>query len=104
TVVAVLATDGLPTECSPTDITSIATIASTGVNQAPSIKTFVIGVFKKTDTGALTNLNTLAKSGGTPSASIVDTTTGSGTTQFIAALQQIQGQTVGCEFKMPTSS
>src|SRR5262249_35853600 len=41
-VVAVLATDGLPTSCTPLDIPGIAQIAAAGVNGSPSILTFVI--------------------------------------------------------------
>ena len=82
-VVVLLATDGLPTECIPTTATTldaavadVAAVAAGGVKATPSISTFVIGVFNQDDVanGAPTNLNEIAKSGGTNTAFIVDTT------------------------------
>ena len=103
TVVTVLATDGLPTECTPLDIPSIAAIASAGAAGTPSVKTFVIGVFAQGDTGAKQNVDAIAKAGGTNSAFIVDPAQNV-TAQFLTALAQIQGKSVGCEFKMPKPS
>jgi Mg-chelatase subunit ChlD len=99
-VAIVLATDGLPTECTPTNINQIANIAAGAASGSPSIKTFVIGVFAATDTGAQTNLNAIASGGGTAPAYLVDS--GGNVAQgFIDALNQIRGKTLGCEFQMP---
>jgi hypothetical protein len=101
-VVAVMATDGLPTECMPTDINQVGAIAAQGVAATPSIDTFVIGVFGPTDVadGAPGNLDTIAKDGGTTSAFIVDTTKDV-TAQFVAALDAIRGGKLDCDFQIP---
>jgi len=100
-VVAVLATDGLPTSCAPTDIASVAALAQAGVAASPSINTFVIGVFGPNDPAqAPANLNEIARGGGTKSAFIVDTQKDV-TTQFVAALDAIRGARLACEFQIP---
>jgi hypothetical protein len=101
-VVAVMATDGLPTECTPTDIDQVGAIAAAGVQANPSIDTFVIGVFGADDIAANApdNLDTIAKDGGTTSAFIVDTTKDV-TTQFLAALDAIRGGKLDCAFQIP---
>ncbi len=104
-VVAVMATDGLPTECTPTDITQVGAIAAQGVAENPSIDTFVIGVFNADDVaaGAPQNLDTIAQDGGTSSAFIVDTTKDV-TAQFLAALDAIRGGKLQCAFQIPQPS
>jgi hypothetical protein len=105
-VVVLLATDGLPTECLPATATDpvapAAAIAAAGVKATPSISTFVIGVFGTADVaaGAPTNLNTIAASGGTTKAFIVDTTQDV-TMQFLTALDTIRGAHLACEFQIP---
>ncbi len=94
-VVVVLASDGVPTECSPVDIPSIANIAAAGVNGSPSINTFVIGVGD-----AVADLNALAVGGGTGSAFFVDTNANV-VQQFEAALNAIQNSALGCEYTIP---
>ena len=95
TVVVVLATDGDPTSCSPTDIPGIAKIAAAGVAGTPKVLTFVIGV------GSLqANLNQLAAAGGTGSAFSVDTNKNV-VAQFEAALKTIQGKALGCAYSIP---
>jgi hypothetical protein len=94
-VVVVLASDGIPTECDPTDIPSIAGIAAAGVNGNPSIKTFVIGVGD-----SVADLNALAVGGGTGSAFFVDTNANV-VQQFEAALNAIQQSALGCEYTIP---
>lgn len=100
-VVMVLATDGLPTVCSPVDIPGIANLASTAASASPSVKTFVIGVFSDDEAGqATTNLNAIATGGGTGTAFMVST--GSNvTTQFQQALEKIRGQALPCEYEVP---
>lgn len=100
-VVAVLATDGLPTECDPTDIASIAQLAAAGKNGTPSVLTFVIGVFGANDVGAQANLNQIAQSGGTTSAFFIQDNQDV-TAAFLDALHKIQGQTLACEYQIPT--
>lgn len=99
-VVTLLATDGLPTECTPTDINQVGALAAQGVAATPSIDTFVIGVFGPDDVGAPGNLDTIARDGGTMSAFIVDTTQDV-TAQFLAALDAIRGGKLDCAFQIP---
>ena len=99
-VVAVLATDGMPTECTPTDIPEIAALASAALAGRPSIHTFVIGVFGPQDVDAQQNLYDIAKAGGSEQAFIVDTSRDV-TTQFLAALDAIRTTRLACEFQIP---
>jgi hypothetical protein len=94
-VVNVLATDGDPTECPPTDIPTIAGYAANACNSSPKVLTFVIGVGTST-----ANLNSIAQGGCTNNAYIVDTGANA-VQQFKAALQAIQGQALGCEYLIP---
>ncbi len=109
--VVVLATDGDPNGCDADDVvgdaTTKGTIAGDLVAPAlqgnptasppvPSIPTFVIGVGS-----SLTSLNALAAAGGTGTAFIVDTGGNVGQ-QFAAALDQIRGQAISCDFGVPS--
>jgi hypothetical protein len=102
TVVVVLATDGLPTECTPTDIPSIAQIAAQGASGSPGVKTFAIGVFSPDDitAGAKDNLDQIASAGGSNAAFIVDTSQNV-EAQFLAALNAIRGTKLACEYAVP---
>jgi hypothetical protein len=101
-VITVLATDGIPTRCEPTDIDPVAAIAKAGAAASPSISTFVIGVFGPADVAqnAPDNLNLIAQQGGTQAAFIVDTQQDV-TTQFLKALDTIRGARLACEFLIP---
>lgn len=101
-VVAVLATDGMPTGCDPVDAEGIAEIASGGLNGSPSITTFVIGVFDRDDRGAEDTMNRIAEGGGTK-AFFIDTNTDV-SSAFLAALNEIRGQSLACEYQVPTPS
>ena len=90
-VAVVLATDGVPTECSPTDVPSIAAFAAA---EAPAIKTFVIGI------GDTSALNQIAQAGGTDQAFLVSANGNAGD-QFLAALNEIKGSLIACEFDIP---
>jgi hypothetical protein len=94
--VVVLATDGLPSECSPRDIGSIADMAA-GALQPPAVYTFVIGF------GPESNLNTIAESGGTRAAFFLDPTK-SVATEFVRAMKNIVTASIGCEFAVPKST
>ena len=99
-VIAVLATDGLPTECT-TSLASIAATAKSAYGGTPSIKTFVVGVFAANETvSAQSNLDFIASNGGTKKAFVV--TQGATTTQqFIDAMTQIRGAALPCEYDVP---
>ena len=90
-VIVLLATDGEPNGCSST-IDNVANAASSSVNNAPQVPVYVIGI------GNVAGLNQVAAAGGTNSAFIVD---GGNSAAFLAAMQQIQLQSLGCEFLLP---
>jgi hypothetical protein len=109
TVAAVLATDGLPTECGVQQqtggtetINQVLNIAAQGVAADVPIRTFVIGVFQPGDGASINNVNAIAQAGGTEKASFIDTT-GEVETQFIEALRNIRSGQLACEFKIPQS-
>lgn len=101
-VVTVLATDGLPTNCTPDTIAGVAALAKAGVNANPSISTFVIGVFNQDDVanGAQTNVDQIAQQGGTNKAFIVNTQKDV-TAQFQDALDAIRGARLACQYQIP---
>ncbi|HEX2872824.1 MAG TPA: VWA domain-containing protein [Polyangiaceae bacterium] len=100
-VVAVLATDGLPTLCEPVEIAAVAALAARGRGLKPAVSTFVIGVVGPTDVDAPTNLDSIAKSGGTTKAFIVDTA-GDVQKQFRDALNTIRASGLSCELAVPS--
>jgi hypothetical protein len=94
-VVAVLATDGDPSECD-TDLGHINAIAAQAANGTPKVLTFVIGVGS-----SLANLNGIAAAGGTQHAFLVDTG-GNVNQQFLDAMNVIRHAALGCEYAIPT--
>ena len=102
TVIVLLATDGLPTECTPQDIPGIAQIAAMGVASAPSVKTFAIGVFAPADisAGAPAHLDQIAAAGGTMKSVVVDTSQNV-EASFLAALNAIRATKLACEYAIP---
>jgi Mg-chelatase subunit ChlD len=101
-VVVVLATDGLPSSCSPTDIPTIASYADAAFKAGASVRTYVIGVLADADisSGADANLDAISKAGNGGPAFIVKT--GSDVTKdFQAALDKIRGATLACEYEVP---
>jgi hypothetical protein len=99
-VVAVLATDGLPTLCEPVEIADVAALAASGRRLNPAVSTFVIGVVGPADADAPANLNSIARSGGTTKAFIVDTA-GDVQQQFRDALNKIRASGLSCELAVP---
>jgi hypothetical protein len=109
-VVVVLATDGLPTDCSngnaihPTstaEVDEVVAVATEGLSASPNIPTFVVGVFAASDTAAPANLNRIAVAGGTNQAFMVDASSSAVDTQFADALKAIRASRLGCEFQIP---
>jgi hypothetical protein len=98
-VVTVLITDGFPTECSPLDIPEIAALARNASAAAPSVRTFVIGVFSDLDLadGGQARLDAIASAGNTGSALIVNTA-GDVAGDFLAALDGVRRTSISCEF------
>lgn len=101
-VIALLATDGLPTECEPIDPEGVAEIAMTAASGTPALNTYVIGVFSSQETPSLMNLDSWAKAGGTDKAFILDPSMDVNA-QFLDALEKIRGGTLSCEYVLPPS-
>lgn len=99
----VLATDGLPTACSPTDIPSIAAIAAAAYGGKPPLRTYVIGVLADGDIakGADSNLNQISKAGNGADAFIIKTSTADVAKEFAKALAAIRGATLACSYLVP---
>jgi hypothetical protein len=95
--IVLLATDGDPTECD-TDLNHINAIAATASAGSPPVLTFVIGVGS-----SLSALNGIAAAGETSAAFLVDTSEDV-TLQFLAALNNIQAQALGCTYTIPQPS
>ena len=113
-VVIVLATDGLPTDCTggrevsgQTDAALQDVVAVTSEGFTPktatdaSIQTFVIGVFADAEqASAQTNLDQIAKAGGTDHAFLV-TSGGDVQQAFLQDLNEIRAARLACEFQIP---
>jgi hypothetical protein len=109
-VVVVLATDGLPTDCSngnaihpasQAEVDEVVAVATEGLTASPNISTFVVGVFAGADTSAPANLNRIAAAGGTDHAYMVDASGMQVDAEFAAKLNEIRASRLGCEFQIP---
>jgi hypothetical protein len=107
TVAIVLATDGLPTACGPSQslsplaapIDQVLAIAADGVAGVLPIRTHVIGVFQPNDSASINNVNAIARAGGTEKAALID---GSGAVEqeFLAALRTVRDAAAPCVFDL----
>jgi hypothetical protein len=104
TAVVVLATDGLPSGCSPTNAAGLAAIAAGGAAGTPPLATFVIGILGTNDvaSGALGTLDAIAQAGGTSQALVVDPSEDLAS-QMASALRAVAAQGVACSFALPSS-
>lgn len=96
----VLVTDGDPTQCGvdgTQPISVVQGVAQSAATGTPPIKTYVIGVGD-----SLANLNAIAQSGGTGTATLVSVTNPTQTaTDFQSALDKIRGDAVSCNVALP---
>jgi hypothetical protein len=104
TVAIVLVTDGLPTQCSGT-IDNVSALAKVGADAKPKIRTFVIGVFSAAEQAnpqkdPQGNLDKIAAAGDTGKAFIVGVNANT-TKDFIAAMSQVRGKALPCEYNVP---
>jgi hypothetical protein len=97
--VVVLATDGDPTGCSNNSVQDVANEAAAAYSATPSVETFVIGVGS-----SLTSLNSIAASGGSGQALIVDAANGDPTQQFLDAMNKIRQTVTTTETHTETKS
>ena len=96
----VLATDGLPMGCEADSIDAVATALQMGRAEAPSINTYVIGVFPPGAGPSQMALNRLATAGGSGMPFVVEP--GQNLNQkFLDALNMIRGAALACEFQIP---
>jgi hypothetical protein len=96
-VAVVYATDGQPNGCSMNTVPNAAAVAARGFAATPSIPTYVLGVGPD-----LANLNSIAESGGTKAAFLVDTSQNAAT-QLSAALASIRSTTaLDCTYTIPS--
>ncbi|MBI4705052.1 MAG: VWA domain-containing protein [Deltaproteobacteria bacterium] len=95
TVVVVLATDGEPNVCGST-VENVSQAAKLGATGSPQVRSFVIGVG-----AALSALNDIASAGGSDKAILVDDTGQKIAEQFAAALDEIRGKALPCEYAIP---
>jgi hypothetical protein len=112
TVVVLLATDGLPTQCGKDatnqgqgtlqPINDVLSIAAGGLAGDVPVKTFVVGVFQPGDTSSVANVNQIANAGGTGQAAFIDSSADVDQ-QFLDALRAIESGQLGCEFQLPAS-
>lgn len=91
--IVILVTDGDPGGCSPNTIADVANVAENALMGTPSIRTFVVGM----DGATFANLDTVADAGGTDESFDV----GSGTSAFVAALEEIRQKAITCEYILP---
>ena len=95
--VALLATDGEPSECDDNDIEDVSRVMSEAAGATPSIKSYVIGIGDQED------LDELAAAGGTGQrAFAVDGTGGMTEKELLATLNTIRGENVRCDFESPS--
>ena len=103
----VLATDGLPSECTPVDIagsTGIASIAAAAYAGTPAIATYVIGVFSPDEAvDAQSNLDMLAAAGGTGRAFVINTSQNV-TQMFVSALNAVRSSGLACQYMLPAAA
>ncbi len=104
----VLVTDGLPTDCTPTNdnVQQVAALAAAG--PAAGIPVYVIGVDTPegaeigTDANGIANLNEVAEQGGTEAAFLIDTGDVDKTVaDFVSVIEQIKESTFSCEMPLP---
>jgi hypothetical protein len=101
--VVLLATDGIPDDTCNTDVdgetpntlANAMGVAAAAYAASPSISTFVIGVGSD-----LSALNGIAQSGGTGTATLVDTGSNA-QQQFLAALDAARRSAIPCDFTIP---
>ncbi|MCA9641526.1 MAG: VWA domain-containing protein [Polyangiaceae bacterium] len=93
----ILATDGDPTDCLPTDANSIAQIAADGLAGSPSVSTFVLGVGINSSP-----LQQIAAAGTEPDVGVVFADVGSNASQNLTdALRSVRIEALGCDFLLP---
>lgn len=98
-VVVVLATDGLPTTCAPTDVAALADLAEAALNSPAHVRTLVVAS-KSLDGADETGFQRIARAGGTERALFIDPR-GDFAAQLRNALGATATRKVSCDLAMP---
>jgi hypothetical protein len=99
----VIATDGLPSGCSDRDIPVVGDSIWTARNTPPAVPTYVIGLLDAADTAAgAAALGELARAGGSGAPFVVSPGTDL-TKRLLAALAEIRGAALPCEYTIPAA-
>jgi hypothetical protein len=99
--ILVLATDGFPTGCGPNTIETVAAAIAAGRLSGPALPTYVIGVFSDQElVRSQLALSLLATAGGTVVPYVINQSQDLAQ-KFLAALEQIRGSALACEFSIP---
>jgi len=101
-VAALLATDGMPTSCTPTKIADIAADAAAAAKAG--VRSYVIGVLSDDDitAGGGKNLDDISKAGNGGPAFVIKSGSADVTKSFLDALKVIRGSALACEYSIPT--
>ena len=103
-LVVLLATDGLPSECMPIEITGangIAALSAAAFAATPSVATYVIGVFTPEEQAdAQMNLDAIAAAGGTNRAFVINTNQNV-SASFVEALNSVRSSALACQYMVP---
>jgi hypothetical protein len=99
--ILVLATDGFPSCDAGETVDAVVARLERAFAAAPTLPTYVVGVFAAADLAtAQTTFQRFATAGGTKAAFLL--TAGNDLTQtLLAALKQIRGQAVACDYAIP---
>jgi len=99
-VVVVLATDGLPTLCVPTDTASIAGLAKTAFEGAAHVRTLVVASRSLDDPADMSGFDAIAVAGGTARALVIDPHVDFAR-QLSDALGAAANRKVACDLALP---
>jgi hypothetical protein len=102
TVAVLLATDGMPTSCTPTKIPEIAADAAAAAKAG--VRSYVIGVLADEDitAGGDKNLDAISTAGNGGPAFVIKSGSADVTKSFLDALKVIRGSALACEYTIPT--
>ena len=99
-VVVVLATDGLPTLCSPTDTGAIAGMAKAALEGPAHVRTLVVASRSLDDSADVSGFDAIAVAGGTARALVIDPHADFAR-QLSAALGAAATRQVACDLALP---
>jgi hypothetical protein len=99
-VVVVLATDGLPTACEPTDIPALAKMAKAALEGPAHVRTLVVASRSQDADEDLSGFENIAAAGGTSRALVIDPRADF-SRQLTTALSAAASRRVACDLALP---